>query len=509
MSSPFKVALIGRPNVGKSALFNRICQKRLAIVDAEEGVTRDRHYAAAEYFGTPFLIVDTGGIDPKSRLPFADAVKKQAEEAIAEADALILVVDGQSGLTSLDCELATLLLRTKKPLCLAINKIDDLAFQATHLYPFHKLGIKRLISVSASHNWQIAELLEAALPASIMQKTKPDQDVDEGIEAQGETSRTIHLALVGRPNVGKSSLVNSLLQEERCIVSPLPGTTRDSIDTAIQWENTPFVLIDTAGVRRKRAEHEPVDKFAAIRTQEAMSRADVCLLLLDAERGLTSQDKKIAKEIEELGKGCVILFNKWDLVKGYRMEHCLKSIEEQAPFLHHCPKLFISAKMGRNLDKIWPLAIEVYEEWSRRLTTGQLNKCIGDAMQKTPPPMLQGKRLRVYYSTQITTSPPTFLLFVNYPHLMNDTYKKYLSNQLRLRFGFSGAPLLLQLKARTRRALTKEAAEPLEHPWRRGNKGESKGEEWDAEETEEDFDDNEEFSEEYDGEEDLEDDHPF
>jgi GTPase len=440
MKNLVKLAIVGRPNVGKSALFNRICKEKIAIVDEAEGITRDRLYAEGELFGFSFEVIDTGGINPKSDVPFNEEIKRQAEIAIEEADTIVQVVDGQVGLTDLDKEVAKILLRTKKPVCVAVNKIDNYE-QMPLLHQFYSLGIPQVVPVSAAQGWHIAELLEMAFKDS-----REPKDVEEE-----EVSNAIKVAIVGRPNVGKSSLVNYLLDEERCIVSPIPGTTRDSVDVSFIHENKSYTLIDTAGVRRKRAEHEVVDKFAAIRTDRAIERADLCLLMLDAQEGMSAQDKKIANRIEEAGKGCVILLNKWDLVKGFRMEHCLQGIEQEVPFLKHCPKIFISAKLGRNVDKIFPQILEVYENAKKRITTHQLNKFIISALQRNHPPMLGGKRLRIYYMAQVDIEPPKFILFVNHPQLMTESYKKYLYNQFRETYGFIGVPILLFLKGKMKR----------------------------------------------------------
>jgi len=431
-----KVALVGRPNVGKSALFNRICAKKVAIVDDAEGVTRDRLYAPAECFGKRFEIIDTGGIAPRSEIPFQEEVRRQTEIAIEEADSLIMVVDSHAGITAYDEYVAKLLLRTQKPLCLAVNKVDHLSKEEL-IHQFYPLGIAKMIPVSASQGTHIAELIDAAL---------------EQIEAsfvKEEDSTALKVAIIGRANVGKSTLINYLLQEERCVVSPLPGTTRDSVDVQISVEGTSFTLIDTAGIRRKSAEHDVVDKFAAIRTERAIERADVCLLLLDAQEGLTTQEKRIAELLEEKGKGCVLLLNKWDKIKGFRMEHCLKALHAEAAFLKHCPTLFISAKMGRNVVEVFPLVQKVHEQQTHRITTGQLNSFIEKALQKCHPPMLQGgKRLRIYYMAQVGIHPPHFVFFVNHPSLMTETYKQYLIHQFREHYGFAGVPLLFTLRGR-------------------------------------------------------------
>lgn len=448
MGNQIKLALVGRPNVGKSALFNRICRQRIAIVDEAEGITRDRLYAEADFFGKPFQVIDTGGIDPQSEVPFQESIRRQAEIAIIEADSVVMVVDGSVGVTPLDQFVARLLLKTGKPLVVAVNKVDDLN-KIEWTYPFYALGIAKVVPVSATQAFQIAELLEQAF---------------EGVSFDQESlaeDRPVQVAIVGRPNVGKSTLVNYLLSEERCVVSPIAGTTRDSIDVDIEVEGDRFTLIDTAGIRRKKSEHEVVDKFAAVRTERALDRADICLLLLDAERGLTHQDKRIARDIEEKGKGCIILFNKWDLVKGYRMEHCLKSMHIEVPFLAHCPTLFISAQNGRHLEKLFPLIREVDAAQKRRITTGQLNKFIEKVVQQYHPPMIDGRRLRIYYMAQVDIQPPRFVLFVNRPELMLETYAKYMINQFREMYGFLGAPIKFFLKGKKTR--TEEPAPQPSH----------------------------------------------
>lgn len=439
MHSLPKLAIVGRPNVGKSALFNRICKQKIAIVDEAEGVTRDRLYAESDLFGFHFQVIDTGGINSRSKADFNEEIKRQAEIAIEEADTIIQVVDAHIGVTELDKEVAKILLLTKKPVCLAVNKIDNVN-QITLMHQFYSLGISQLIPVSASQGWQIAELLEAAF-----------EKLPQAREEVEEDSTGIKVAIVGRANVGKSSLVNFVLDENRCIVSPIPGTTRDSIDIAFTREDQLYTFIDTAGIRRKGAEHEVVDKFAAIRTDRAIERADLCVLMLDVQEGMTAQDKKIANRIEEAGKGCIILFNKWDLIKGFRMEHVLQSVEEEVPFLKHCPKLFTSAISGRNVEKIFPLIQEVHQNSLQRITTHQLNKFITLALQRNHPPMIQGKRLRIYYMAQVDVQPPKFILFVNYPNLMIESYKKYLYNQFRETYGFTGVPIRIFMKGKEKK----------------------------------------------------------
>lgn len=431
-----KVALVGRPNVGKSALFNRICQKRLSIVDEQEGITRDRLYAAAECFGRSFLLIDTGGIDATGSVPFHQEVKRQAEIAIEEADVVILVVDGQVGLSVWDEEIAKTLLKAKKNIVLAVNKTDQMTDEI-RIHAFHRLGIKDMVGVSALQGYQIAELLEKTM-AYI-----PEEQIPEVPSTGG-----IRVAIVGRPNVGKSTLLNKLINEERAIVSPIAGTTRDAVDVTLSQGGQEYVLIDTAGIRRKKAENEVVDKFAAIRTDEAIARSDVCVLVLDSYEGFTTQEKRIASEIEAQGRSCILVFNKWDLVKDLRMEHALRGVREEIPFLNHCPTLFISAAEGRNLEKILPQVKLVHEQRMRRITTGQLNQFVEKAVQKVHPPLIIGKRLRIYYMTQVEVNPPKFVLFVNNPTLLTEAYRKYLVNQFREVYGYAGCPLVLETRGR-------------------------------------------------------------
>lgn len=430
-----KLAIVGRPNVGKSALFNRLCQKRISIVDEAEGVTRDRIVATSDFFGRPFEIIDTGGIDPHATLSFNEEIRMQAEVAIEEADSLAFVVDGQVGLTELDTEVGRILHRTSKPVTVAVNKIDALD-QMDRIHEFHALGFSSIVGISASHGLQVAELLEIALK-------EIEWPATESVDGEA-----IKIAIVGRTNVGKSTLVNQLLNQKRCLVSPIAGTTRDSVDVAIEVEGKAYRLIDTAGIRRKRAEHEVVDKFAAIRTERAIERADICLLILDAEEGMTTQEKRIASLIENSGKGCILLFNKWDLVKGVRMEHCLQVVRDAVPFLNHCPAHFISAKTGRNLEKLYGEVDQVYQASCKRVTTGALNRFLERTMQVNHPPMLKGKRLRIYYIAQIGVAPPSFVMFVNRPNLMVDSYRKYLINRFRKEFGFTGSPLRFSLRGK-------------------------------------------------------------
>jgi GTPase len=433
-----QLALVGRPNVGKSALFNRLCNARISIVDDAKGTTRDRLYGDGDFFGQKIGIIDTGGIENDKDLPFQEEIQKQVSIALEEADTIVMVVDGRVGITPADEELARLLHRQKKPVCVAVNKIDDLS-KIENVYEFYKLGIENILPVSATQGNHIAELLEMAFS---------NPPIENNIEELQEN--TIRIAIIGRTNVGKSTLLNTLLSDERSIVSPIAGTTRDSIDGEITINGQKFRLIDTAGIRRKKAEHEAVDKFAAIRTQKAIEKADICLLLLDAQEGITTQDKKIAHMIESLGKGCLLIFNKWDMMKGVQTEHCVQLLREETSFLAHCPTLFISALSKKNIHQIIPQIIEVHKHQNQRISTGQLNKFIEQALQTYHPPMIRGKRLRIFYMTHVKTQPPTFILFVNYPNLMLETYKKYLTNKFRETYRFTGNPIVFFMKKRKR-----------------------------------------------------------
>lgn len=429
-----KLALVGRPNVGKSSLFNRICKQRISIVDEKPGVTRDRIYGRADFFGKPFDVIDTGGIDPLSQVDFNELIILQAKIAIAEADSLVFVVDGMEGLHPQDYEVGALLRKSGKPVTLAVNKIDHGEFD-WRAASFSVLGFNKVVPVSALQGNSIAELLETAF---------------QGFEFEDEVKeeRGTRVAIVGRPNVGKSTLLNTLLNEERSVVSDIPGTTRDAVDAKLQHEGKTYTFIDTAGIRRRKAEKDVIDKFAYIRTEEAIARSDVCLLVLDAQFGITTEEKRIASFIEQNRKGCIILLNKWDLAKGIRMEHARKAILEEIPFFEHCPFFCMSASTGRNVEKLFGEIDTVYAEMRKRITTGELNKFVEGCLQRYHPPQIGGKRLRIYYMTQVEASPPHFVLFVNKPELMTASYKKYLINQFREVYGFKGSPLFFNLKGK-------------------------------------------------------------
>jgi GTP-binding protein len=436
MSRHTKIAIVGRPNVGKSALFNCLVKKQKAIVDEREGITRDRIYGQTDCFGRSLEIIDTGGMLAQED-PLALDITRHAQIAIEEADALIFVVDYKTGPLALDFEVAKILRRAKKPIVLAVNKVDFLDEERCNLAPFSALGIQPIVPISCSFRWQLAELLEPLLEKI---------PVEDPITAAEESC--ISVALVGRTNVGKSTLLNQIVQEERSLVSPLAGTTRDSIDMLFSFNDQQFRFIDTAGIRRKHKEIDIIEKFSRIRTDRSIEEASVCLLLIDCMEGVTGEEKKIAKEIEDSGKACILLLNKWDLSQGFRMEHALKSIELEIPFLAICPKLIISAKTGRNVPQLFPLIQQVYHSYSQRISTHKLNTALIRWLQAYHPPMVGSKRLRIYYIAQVSTNPPKFVLFVNSPEHLSPTYRKYLVNQMRETFAFEGVPIILMLRGK-------------------------------------------------------------
>jgi GTPase len=435
MSRKFSVAIVGRPNVGKSALFNRLVGKRIAIVDEAEGVTRDRLYAPCEWLGQEFEVIDTAGIDAHSPALFNAEVLRQTEIAIEEADALVMVVDGRAGPTPLDEEVATLLRHSGKRITLAVNKLDNMVQEAA-LHDFYSLGFDTMLPVSAIQAHGLSEILDASLV-----DYRPPSD---------EEAHGIKLALVGRANTGKSTFINKLLDEERCVVSPIAGTTRDSIDIPLTYGEQEFTLIDTAGIRRKHAEHEVVDKFASIRTDRAIERSDACLLLYDAEEGFSTQDNRILTKIEAEGKSCIIFANKWDLVQETRMEHALRDLRERNPALKYVPIIIGSAKEGRNIDKALAEVSRVHASAQQKISTGQLNRFFENALQTLHPPVMNNKRLRIYYTTQVGTGPLRFLCFINHPRLLAASYRRYLLNSFRDTFKITGTPVTFEFRGKAR-----------------------------------------------------------
>jgi GTP-binding protein len=452
MSQPI-VALVGRPNVGKSALFNRIVGQRRAIVEDIPGTTRDRLYGEADWNGQFFTVVDTGGLEiiesQKQRRPqdqpeplsaasvgFIDEIRQQAEIAIAEADVIIMLVDVLDGMTPADEDVADVLRRTDRPVLVAANKADNEKRQQA-AFEFYALGLGEVYPVSALHGLGVGELLDALV--SVL----PVAEEEEEPEA-------LKIALVGRPNVGKSSLLNRLLGEERAIVSAIPGTTRDAIDTYLTWEGQPVLLIDTAGIRRRGRVDRGIEKYSVLRSIKAIARADVVLLLLDARDLVTAQDAHVAGYILEESRSIIVLVNKWDLIEKdtYTMDAYTKQVRAELKFLDYVPVLYISALTGQRVQKVLPLAFQVYQERMVRIPTGELNRLVEDATIRHSPPHKAGKRLKFYYATQASVDPPTFVFFVNDKRLVHFTYVRYLENQLRKRYGYLGTPLKLLFRSR-------------------------------------------------------------
>ena len=432
------VAVVGRPNVGKSTLFNTIVKKRISIVEDLPGVTRDRIYFDAEWLNQEFTMVDTGGIefvDEKNHI--FTSMRYQAELAIHEADVIIYVVDGKTGIQPQDQEIATLLRASGKSVILAVNKIDSVE-QEMNIYEFYGLGLGDPIGVSAVNLMNLGDLLDEVL--KYIQKV-PVLDEDDG---------SIHIALVGRPNVGKSSMTNALLGKDRVIVSNIPGTTRDSIDTHWKHDGTEFVLIDTAGMRRKGKIDLPVERYSVVRALRAVDRSDVAVLVLDGLDGVTEQDKKIAGYIHEAGKGCIIVVNKWDLVPK-DSKTSLKYTDDircELAFMQYAPILYASALTHQRIDRLADLVKYVSEQQHMRVSTSVLNELLEDAQLTNPPPAKGGRPLKIYYMTQASVQPPTFVLFVNDPQLLHFSYTRYLENRLRETFGFEGTPLRLIVRGK-------------------------------------------------------------
>jgi GTP-binding protein len=435
MSKPI-VAIVGRPNVGKSTLFNRVVGERLAITHEVPGTTRDRLYAEAEWGGVSFVLVDTGGLDLVSDDGIMAHVRAQAQTAIAEADVILFLADVKDGLTASDEEVAQVLRRTAKPVLVVVNKADNQALREAAV-EFYALGLGELYPISALHGTGTGDLLDQVVAAF------PAEEEEEELEV-------VKIAIVGRPNVGKSSLLNRILGQDRSIVHETPGTTRDAIDTQIEWEGEPLVLIDTAGIRRKGRVQRGVEKYSVLRALRAIDRADVVLLLVDATEGATAQDAHIAGYILEEAKSVVVVVNKWDLVEKntYTMLVYMEHIRTVLRFLDYVPVLFVSALTGQRVDQVLPTTLRVQEERLIRIPTAELNRVLQEAVARHAPPSKAGKRLKFYYVTQAAVDPPTFLFFVNDPRLVHFSYERYLENRLREHYGFLGTPLRLSFRKR-------------------------------------------------------------
>lgn len=447
MNKPM-VALVGRPNVGKSTLFNRLVGKQLAVVSDVPGTTRDRVQADAEWDGIEFTVVDTGGIEVESgfhtaplsedSVLFLPAIRTQASLAIDAADVILLLVDAQVGVTAADEEVADILRRTTKPVFIVANKAESRASQEA-VVEFYSLGLGEVFAVSALHGIGTGDLLDAVVEAFPSWVSEVDEEDD-----------SIKIAIVGRPNVGKSSLLNRLLGEERAIVSPIAGTTRDAIDTLLNWEDRRITLIDTAGIRRRGKIEVGVEKYSVLRALRAIKRADIALLLIDAQEGITSQDEHVAGFILEEKTSVVVLVNKWDAVEkdSYTMLAYTQQLRSDLNFMDYVPVLFISALTGQRVHQVLPLALEVYEARLERIPTSVLNRAVRNAVMQHSPPSKAGRRLKFYYATQAAVDPPTFVFFVNDPRLAHFSYQRYLENQIRRLNPFPGTPLILRFRQR-------------------------------------------------------------
>ncbi|SFF75217.1 GTP-binding protein [Planifilum fulgidum] len=429
------VAIVGRPNVGKSTLFNRIAGECIAIVEDKPGITRDRIYAQGEWTGKRFHLIDTGGLEFGGEDVFIDHVRHQVELAVDEADVIIFVVDGREGLMPSDEEVATWLHRADKPVVLAVNKADNRRLRED-MYEFYSLGFDEVIPISALHGTGTGDLLDAVVSRF------PDREEEVFDED------TIRVSVIGRPNAGKSSLINAILGQERVIVSPIPGTTRDAVDTPLHRDGQDFVLVDTAGIRKRGKVYESTEKYSVLRALRAIERSDVALIVLDGERGVAEQDKRIAGYAHEAGCASIFVVNKWDAVEkdDKTMDRFRREIMKAFSFMDYAPILFVSAKTGQRVHKILPAVQEVAEQHAMRVSTSVLNQVLTDAMLTTPPPSERGKRLKIRYGTQVSVKPPTIVLFCNDPELAHFSYLRYLENRFREAFGFRGTPLRIRLR---------------------------------------------------------------
>lgn len=431
------VAIVGRPNVGKSTLFNKLAGKRIAIVEDTPGVTRDRIYAEAEWLRHNFTIIDTGGIEPENEDIIMAQMRRQANMAIETADVIVFIVDGKAGLHPSDHEVAQMLRKSKKPIVLVVNKIDRIELE-DNAFEFYNLGIGNPVAISASQGLGLGDMLDEVVA-----------HFNEN-ELSEEEEEYIKIAMVGKPNVGKSSLINKILGEERNIVSNIPGTTRDAIDSKIETEEGKFTLIDTAGLRRKSKVKEEIERYSVVRTLAAIERADICILMIDATEGLSDQDEKIIGYAHELNKAIMVVVNKWDLIEkdDKTMRNFQMDIAKGLSFMSYASYLFISAKTGQRVNRVLQMAKECYDNYNKRVATGVLNDVISRAVLMKEPPIVALKRLKIFYVTQVATKPPTFIFFVNNPSLLHFSYERYLENQLRESFDFKGTGIKLIFRER-------------------------------------------------------------
>ena len=433
MAKPI-VAVVGRPNVGKSTLFNKLIGQRLSIVEDTPGVTRDRIFAECEWCGRKFMLADTGGIEPKTDDVILAQMRTQAQLAIDQADVIILVTDLRSGVTANDQSVASMLQKSGKPVVLCVNKCDTPGAPPAEFYEFYNLGLGDPVAVSSVHGMGTGDLLDEVL------RFLPDAEAEEDEERD-----TIKVAVIGKPNAGKSSLINCIAGEERSIVSNIAGTTRDAIDTHISNQYGDFIFIDTAGLRRKSKVDDAIEKYSVLSAQMAVERADVCVIMIDGVEGFTEQDSKVAGLAHEAGKACIIAVNKWDIVEKdtHTMDRMRQDLERDFSFMSYAPMIFISAKTGQRVDKLFSLIRYVHEQNCMRVTTGMLNDVLADATARVQPPTDRGRRLKIYYMTQASTCPPTFVCFVNKAQLFHYSYQRYIENCIRNTFGLEGTPVRL------------------------------------------------------------------
>ena len=432
------VAVVGRPNVGKSTLFNKLIGQRLSIVDDTPGVTRDRIYGDAEWLNRKFMLIDTGGIEPDTSDIILSSMRNQANLAIETANVIIFVTDLKTGVTAADMEIAAMLQKSGKPIVLCVNKCDKIGEVPMEIYEFYNLGLGEPIGVSSVHGHGTGDLLDAVF-----------EHIDDS-EFEEDESEIVNVAVIGKPNAGKSSLVNQISGEERSIVSDIAGTTRDAIDTAVTNKYGRYNLIDTAGLRRKSKVDDKIEKYSVLRAKMAIERADVCVIMIDGTDGFTEQDSKVAGLALEQGKACIIAVNKWDIVEkdGKTMDSYRKSLMKDFSFMSFAPIIFISAKTGQRIDRLFELINYVHAQNTMRITTGKLNDILADATARVQPPTDKGKRLRIYYMTQASTKPPTFVCFCNNAELFHFSYQRYLENQIRSTFGLEGTPVRFIIRER-------------------------------------------------------------
>lgn len=431
------LAIVGRPNVGKSTLFNKLAGERVSIVEDIPGITRDRIYFDTEWNGRPITVIDTGGIEPKTDDIILSKMKMQAELAIETADVIAFVCDVRAGLTAADRDIAVMLIKSGKPVVLCVNKIDSIGSLPMEYYEFYELGFDGdPIALSSLHGTGTGDLLDRVLELALSDGEEEEED------------DSIKVAVIGKPNAGKSSIINKILGEDRVIVSDIPGTTRDAIDTKVENEYGKYTFIDTAGIRRQKKVIDRVEKYSVLRSHSAVERADVCLIMIDATAGITEQDEKIAGLSHEAGKAAIIVVNKWDLVEkdNSSVKKFTDNIREALAYMPYAPIIFVSAKTGQRVDKLFERINYVNEQACMRISTGMLNDVLNDAVSRVQPPTDKGKRLKIYYMTQVSTKPPTFVIFVNDAELFHFSYQRYIENKLREVFGFSGTPIRIVVR---------------------------------------------------------------